>query len=350
MVLSTTFHKKRFSHFIRTLGHKRSTLGIGDIEYVIGYTCGNTNLLPCPNKCDRQDGYFVSLEHKDRPLSVAYQCSSCKICVLHEFPDDLLPPPDERLFVVELAKTEMNRVESQLHKRLERNIYQSRLNWDNPDPFGSEKTPDPEIDPLLLQDASFWQQPYHALRIGSTLQLQIYRKKGIEYASPVTLLHVIVNNRYLQLGILIGDELFIYYGRDDLKDPASNETYHKMVEYVQNLPKPIYFFDYDYKIFGAGIKEEDYFLVDYITGLEDIASDGLGTWQEEIQKEFGPKHFLSGEPLQEASSFEEKFRDTLQAFEMVLVIKRRIIEDLFGFVRTKLLVDVHENNKSTKIP
>ena len=169
------------------------------------------------------------------------------------------------------------------------------------------------------------------------------------WASPVTILNVIVNNRYLQLGILIGDELFVYYGRDDLKDPASNETFHKMVEYVQKLPKPIYFFDYDYKLFGAGLKEEDYFLIDYITGIEDIVSYGLANWEEELQKKLGPNHFLSGEPLQEAISFEEKFRDTIQAFEMILVIKRRIIKELFAFVRTRLLVDAHEKTKASNL-
>ena len=280
MVLSETFHKKRFSHFIRNLGNDRSSLVIGETEYSIGLVCGDTDLLSCPNNCDRQYGFYVYLNHRTKPLSVAYQCSSCKICVLHEFPEETLPPPDERFFVVELGKIEKNRVESQLRKRIERSIYFNRVNWNNPDPFGNEKTPDPEIDPALFHDSSFWSQPYHALKIGSTLSLQVYRRKAPEYTSSVTIVHVIVNNRYLQLGILVGDELFIYYGRDDLKDPESNETYHQMVKYVQNLPKPIYFFDYDYKLFGAGLKDEDFFLFDYITGIVDIASYGLGNWQE----------------------------------------------------------------------
>ena len=295
-------------------------------EYGIGLICGLTDLLPCPHNCTNQRGFYCVLENYDGPLSIAYQCESCFICVIFEYSIEPIPPEDEKFFIKELAETDMKRLESQRGKRIEKNIFYNRVNWNNPDPFKDFHTPAPEIDSALIQDTNFWAQPYHAKTIGSFLNLQIYRKKK-NYISLYTLLHVIVNNRFLILGIYIGDEIFIYYGRADLRDPESDETYHKMIDYVQKLPKPIFFFDYDFKLFGDGLKEEDYILFDQITGLTNITSYGMHKWEKELQKELGPNHFISKNMEIELTDQKIIFQQTIQAFELLLTIKRRILDE-----------------------
>lgn len=323
-----TFKGERLSHSVRKLGHEQATIKIDGKNYPVGLLCGVTTLLPCPNNCEEDKGYYVTLDQREVPLAVAYQCYTCGNVAVLEYSEKEAPPQWERLFVVEVAKIERNRVESQQDKRLEQNIYENRILRDKPDRFAGCKTPEPEIDSEILKDTAFWEQPYHVKIIGEKLSLQVYKKKN-DYVNPGTILHVIVNNRYLLLGIQLNEEMLIYYCRDDMKDPESNEQYHKMIEYVQQLPKPIYFFDYDYKIFGNGMNEQDYILIDHITGIVDITAYGLANWKEELKKELGPKHFLARnyEEEGEPKDFEKLFELTIQGFELLLVIKRRIVDE-----------------------
>ena len=327
MILKTTFEIEHLSHFVRKLGHEPSTLTINGIEYPIGLLCGITTLLSCPNECEEQHGYYVTLYQQETPLTVAYQCFSCEIGVQFEY-DSVVPSSlGEVKFVAEIANVEIHRLESQLDKRIEKNLFDDSSIDERPNPFEGLEIPKQEIDPEILNDEMFWELPQHAQTIGKNIKLQIYRTKS-SFVNVGSIVHVFVNNKYLLLGIQFDDEMFIYYGLDDFENPESNEDYHEMIEYVHQLPKPLFLFDYDYKIFGTGLsKEKDCILLDQITGVEDITAYGLMTWNEEIKEELGPNHLLSIKQ-QGSTELTSLYPQTIQIFEMILVIKRKIVEQI----------------------
>lgn len=156
LVLKQVFFKSHFSHQIRQLGHDPATMEVNGIEYAIGMVCGETTLLPCPNACPHQRVFYVTLDHPQSLVLVAYECSVCGFCAILEYTDQPVPSEEERLFVVELGKIIMHRVESQLGSRLEKNIFYNRVLWNNPDPYGAEPTPPADIPSPLLANSSFW--------------------------------------------------------------------------------------------------------------------------------------------------------------------------------------------------